>query len=77
MRALMPCGTPAAYKRHLDYHQPPCDTCRDAMRPIWAERAALRRTRAARQESAQAHMEHDIREVVHILACALGVGRTS
>jgi hypothetical protein len=27
-RTLRPCGTQAAYKRHLRNHEPPCDECR-------------------------------------------------
>jgi hypothetical protein len=39
MAALMPCGTVAAYKRHLRYHQVPCQPCADAN----ARREAARR----------------------------------
>jgi hypothetical protein len=28
---LMPCGTRAAYQRHLRHDEPACDACRDAM----------------------------------------------
>lgn len=27
---LKPCGTPAAYRRHLRHHEPPCQACLDA-----------------------------------------------
>ena len=26
-RQLQPCGTPAAYARHLRHHEPPCQAC--------------------------------------------------
>lgn len=29
-RELKPCGTPAAYRRHLRYGEKPCDACREA-----------------------------------------------
>jgi hypothetical protein len=29
---LRPCGTPAAYKRHLRHREPPCDDCTAANR---------------------------------------------
>lgn len=29
-RELQPCGTPAAYSRHLRYKQTPCQACRNA-----------------------------------------------
>jgi hypothetical protein len=29
-RQLKPCGTPAAYRRHLRHGQEPCDDCREA-----------------------------------------------
>lgn len=29
-RELKPCGTPAAYRRHLRNHEPPCEACREA-----------------------------------------------
>jgi hypothetical protein len=28
--ATQPCGTVAAYKRHLRHREPPCDPCREA-----------------------------------------------
>lgn len=30
MPDLKPCGTPAAYRRHLRHGQEPCDACREA-----------------------------------------------
>lgn len=32
MSALKPCGTPAAYRRHLRNGEDPCDACRAAVR---------------------------------------------
>lgn len=32
MAALKPCGTPAAYRRHLRNDEDPCDACRAAVR---------------------------------------------
>jgi hypothetical protein len=32
MTELRPCGTPAAYKRHLRHREPPCDDCTAANR---------------------------------------------
>jgi hypothetical protein len=29
-RELKPCGTPAAYARHLYHDEPPCESCRAA-----------------------------------------------
>jgi hypothetical protein len=29
-RTLKPCGTPAAYRRHLRHGEKPCDECREA-----------------------------------------------
>jgi hypothetical protein len=36
--ALQPCGTPAAYQRHVDHGETPCHACVEAMRVVWAER---------------------------------------
>ena len=40
--ALAPCGTDAAYQRHMKHHETPCDACR------LAHRAAGARDRARR-----------------------------
>lgn len=32
MATLKPCGTPAAYRRHLRNNEEPCDACRAAVR---------------------------------------------
>ena len=48
-RNLQPCGTWAAYKRHLRKDEEPCDDCREAARVQQRERSAARR--AAREES--------------------------
>lgn len=39
-----PCGTTAAYRRHLRHNEPPCQPCKDA----WAEQARDRYTRRQR-----------------------------
>ena len=64
MTARHPCGTPAAYVRHLRTATPPCGPCK-------AAHAAYERGRAD-----QRRIDRDIRQLVHVLACALGVGRT-
>ena len=66
-RALKPCGTRAAYVRHLSYGQKPCDLCTAANRAYEAHR--LPRTHYEDQ------LGQDIRELVHVLACAMGEGR--
>jgi hypothetical protein len=40
---LQPCGTPAAYQRHVDHDEKPCDPCVEAMRLVWAERKREKR----------------------------------
>jgi hypothetical protein len=40
---LQPCGTPAAYQRHTDRGEKPCDPCVEAMRLVWAERKREKR----------------------------------
>lgn len=40
-RELLPCGTPAAYMRHLTAHEEPCTPCRAAE----AKRQRLRRAK--------------------------------
>ena len=62
-RPLMPHGTTAAYRRHQYNGTPPCAACR-------AGHAADERARRDRERQAA-----DIRKIVHILACAMGVGR--
>lgn len=47
---LKPCGTKAAYERHIAASEPPCEACRQAHRAYMSEYRANRR--AARQESA-------------------------
>lgn len=39
-RALRPCGTPAAYTRHLRRDEAPCGACREAHRQDQARRAS-------------------------------------
>ena len=66
-RLLQPCGTRAAYVRHRNYGQEPCDPCTNANR-------AYEASRHGRLE-AGTRIERDIRQLVHILATALGEGR--
>lgn len=63
-RLLQPCGTRAAYKRHRAYGQVPCEPC---------SRANYEYDRRLRYKDAE--LNRDIRQLVHVLACALGVGR--
>lgn len=42
-RHLKPCGTPAAYRRHKDHGEEPCDVCIEGMREEW-RRGRLGRT---------------------------------
>lgn len=37
--ALRPCGTTAAYRRHLRHGERPCPSCAAAVRRAWADRA--------------------------------------
>jgi hypothetical protein len=67
MSGLQPCGTVAAYKRHLYNQQEPCRACRTANHAY--ERA---RTDARHQRRL---IEADIRQLVHVLAVAMGVGK--
>ena len=53
-------GTDAGYQRHIRYHQVPCEACYEAKRE---------RDRIARENA------RNIRQLVHILATELGVGR--
>ncbi|MFJ2218274.1 WhiB family transcriptional regulator [Streptomyces sp. NPDC101062] len=45
---LKPCGTPAAYRRHLRKGQKPCPPCKAAEHLRYAERAERRRRRPSR-----------------------------
>jgi len=36
-RELQPCGTPAAYQRHVRRGEQPCDACREANRTYWRQ----------------------------------------
>mgnify|MGYP003594003413 CR=1 FL=1 len=38
---LKPCGTPAAYKRHLNHGELPCDACLESVRVYSNQRRAL------------------------------------
>jgi|HubBroStandDraft_4_1064222.scaffolds.fasta_scaffold479103_2 hypothetical protein len=64
---LQPCGTAAAYVRHLRDGSRPCAPC-------YAAHAAYERDRNARR-SAQRQINADIRQLVHVLAVAMGVGK--
>ena len=46
-RDLKPCGTWAAYRRHLYRHEPVCDACRDAAVTDTRVRRAARKADAA------------------------------
>lgn len=69
MSALQPCGTPAAYVRHIRKGTPICPPC-------YAAHAASERERNAAR-TRQRQQEHDIRQVIHILATAMGAGRNT
>lgn len=45
---LKPCGTLAAYRRHLRHDEQPCESCLQAGRRDWEDRSA--RHNAARRE---------------------------
>lgn len=47
MRSLRPCGTPAAYRRHLRASEAPCGACAEANRVERSERRAAARRVAA------------------------------
>mgnify|MGYP003624058991 CR=1 FL=1 len=59
-----PCGTWAAYKRHIERYELPCDDCMEAMR--WQSR---------RRRYQKTGLDKDIFQLVHILATAMGEGR--
>ena len=47
MKTVKPCGTIAAYRRHLRHNEPACDTCKKAWadynRELWRGRKAVKR----------------------------------
>ena len=45
---LKPCGTPAAYKRHLRRGEPVDESCRQAMARDWQDRVAVGLVRRSR-----------------------------
>lgn len=49
---LLPCGTYAAYSRHVAHDEVPDDACRAAAREYWAARARRRRARNERRSHA-------------------------
>jgi len=72
-RTLKPCGTRAAYVRHCAAGELIDDACRQAntlQQAAWRERAARKR------RVAELHQQVLIRDLIHVLACALGAGRT-
>lgn len=69
-----PCGTEAAYKRHLRHREVPCEACRQFVR--YASRNAIRVRRAAERAEAQrqqARIDALLSEVIAVLAEALEV----
>lgn len=54
---LKPCGTPAAYRRHLRRGEPVDESCRQAMTREWQERVASGWERAPRpRDPARVHL---------------------
>ena len=49
--ALKPCGTPAAYHRHLDHHEVPCFACSEAERLRLDDRRHAEERRAVLAEA--------------------------
>jgi hypothetical protein len=49
--ALRPCGTLAAYRRHLRHSEKPCEPCAQANRRDWADRRARNRRRLPDQQA--------------------------
>lgn len=49
--ALKPCGTYAAYKRHIAHDEDPCDPCNDAYTVYQAEAYARRKARRHKQKA--------------------------
>lgn len=53
--ALAPCGTDAAYQRHIKHHETPCDACR------WAHRAKGANDRVRRAKCApECHVDREV-----------------
>jgi len=50
-RQLQPCGTPAAYRRHLYHGEEPCQQCRDAHNDRTREHGGIRIRNRARQRA--------------------------
>jgi len=66
---MRPCGTEAAYQRHLRHGEPVDLPCRVAASAGRRERYRLRRARG------RVEQEYGIREVVRVLADAMGAWR--
>lgn len=60
-RAKAPCGTYAAYRRHLREKSPVCDACREAQRSDSAKRSSSAGARLRKQADAQ--VERAVAEV--------------
>lgn len=63
-----PCGTDAAYKRHLYHREVPCDACHRAHRAYDDAQEYRRQLRAVRR---QARIEADLQQVIAVLAAAM------
>ena len=72
---LRPCGTRPGYRRHLDQHEPPCGPCNQANASVTARSRDRAKAQARLRAELQARVDRDIRQLVHVLACALGAGR--
>lgn len=58
---LQPCGTPAAYRRHLRAAEPPCEACTAAVREQkQARRATERAETATRARAAAEKMQGEV-----------------
>ena len=84
-RELKPCGTRAAYLRHLKNREPPCFGCSYANATFQERQRAERKQRERiRQRHERAHvllrrfqLEQDIFQLVHVLAGALDARRAA
>jgi hypothetical protein len=71
---LEPCGTSAAYKRHIRHREVPCEPCRQFERAKSRARiAAMRAETRRRHADQQARIDALLTEVIAILADALAV----
>jgi hypothetical protein len=65
MRALQPCGTVAAYKRHLGLREVPDDACRQAHRQA---QAAWRKRDARKRRVGELHQQALFRSLLDLIA---------